>query len=165
MLPYPHSVLQGGLGPGELGKHIICLGFYTELSKFTKITVFLVLLLEGYCITKMFFDFFSKLLISWNHKLNWLTRTWNFMDFFSWDAMPQARGVFLNFLIHRICPGLRPPKSVKIKKTHFFSFLFVFFILLRDSSRLTDFLKVCEMRFSGTRVSKFWKIHDSGTGR
>ena len=145
--------------------HRISLCIYTKLSNFTKKRDFSVLWLKGYCVTKMFFVFFSKLFISWNRKLNWLTRTWNFMDFFSWDAMPQARGVFLLFLIHRICPGLRPPKSIKIQKNALFSFFCFFFILLRDSSRLTDFLKVCEMRFSGTRVSKFWKIHDSGTGR
>ena len=106
--------------------HRISLCIYTKLSNFTKKLDFSVLWLKGYCVTKMFFVFFSKLFISWNHKLNWLTRTWNFMDFFSWDAMPQARGMFLIFWIYRICPGLRPSKSIKNKKTHFFQF-FVFF--------------------------------------
>ena len=45
--------------------------------------------------------------------------------------------------------------NTHLKKKHIFSIFGVFFILLRDSSRLTDFLKVCEMRFSGSRVSKF----------
>ena len=138
---------------------------FTRSYQILQKTGFFSLVVKGILRYKNVLCFFSsKLFISWNHKLNWLTRTWNFMDFFSWDAMPQARGVFLFFLIHRKFPGLRPRKSIKIKKTHICFIFFVFFILLRDSSRLTDFLKMCKIRFSGSRVSKFWKIHDSETG-
>ena len=60
-----------------------------------------------------------------------------------------------NFFNSSYLPRTATAKISQNQKNTFFSFLFVFFILLRDSSRLTDFLKVCEMRFSGSRVSKF----------
>ena len=123
-----------------------------------------VLWLKGYCLTKIFLCFFPKSFISWNHKLNWLAQTWHCMDFFSWDAIFKACGVFFIFWIYHNCPGLRPRKSITFTKNHFFHFCLVFSILLRVSTMLTNFLNVCKMRFSGSRVSKFGKIHGSESG-
>ena len=113
---------------------------------------------------KIFLCFFPKSFISWNHKLNWLAQTWHCMDFFSWDAIFKACGVFFIFWIYHNCPGLRPRKSITFTKNHFFHFCLVFSILLRVSTMLTNFLNVCKMRFSGSRVSKFGKIHGSESG-
>ena len=118
---------------------------------------------KGYCLTKYFLDFFPKLFISWNHKLNWLTQTWHCMDFFSWDAIFTACGVFFIFWIYRNCPGLRPRKSIISQKNHFFHF-FVFFHPFESFHDADKLFKNVKMWFSGSRVAKFEKIHDSESG-
>ena len=69
-----------------------------------------------------------------------------------------------NFLNLSYLPRTATAKINQNQKNALFSLFLFFFMLLRDSSRLTDFLKMCKIRFSGSRVSKFWKIHDSETG-
>ena len=45
------------------------------------IHAFSVLLLKRYCFTNFVFTSPPKLFISWNIEADWVTRTWNFMDF------------------------------------------------------------------------------------
>ena len=89
-----------------------------------------------------------------------MTRTWNFMDFSSCDAILQARGVFFVLFIYRECPGLRTRKSIRNTKTSLFWKLCFFSIHLRENTPLRDFLNLWKKRFSGSRVLKFGKIHD-----
>ena len=77
------------------------------------------------------------------------TGAWNVFNFLNLSYLPRTATAKIN--------------QNQKKQTFVFIFLF-FFILLRDFSRLTDFFKMCKIRFSGSRVSKFWKIHDSETG-
>ena len=76
------------------------------------IHAFSVLLLKRYCFTNFVFTSPPKLFISWNFETDWVTRTWNFMDFSSWGAILQARGVLFVFLFYCKCPGQRPRKSI-----------------------------------------------------
>ena len=139
--------------------------YSTRSSQILQNPWFFSLVVKGILLYKKFLYFFSTLFILWSTELNWLIRTWNFMDFSSWDAILQARGVFFVFWINRICPGLRPRKSIRNTKNPFFLKNLVFFIRLRENTLLTDFLKMCKMRFPGSRISKFGEIHDSGPGR
>ena len=141
--------------------------YSTRSSQILQNPWFFSLVVKGILLYKNVLYFFSTLFILWSTELNWLIRTWNFMDFSSWGAILQARGVFFIFWIHRNCPGLRPRKSMRNTKNQLFSIFWILFILLRVSSRLTDFLKVCKMWFSGPACLNFGKsmIPDTSANR
>ena len=94
----------------------------SKLSNFIKQHDFSVLLLEGYCIANCLFTFFSNLFISWNIELNWVPRTWNFMDFSVLARYFRPVKWFLIFLFIVNCLDCGRENWWKAQKIHFFDF-------------------------------------------
>ena len=144
--------------------HRIALYIYSKLLNFTKNCYFSVLLLEGYCFTNFCFTFFPKIiyfmktltkLVDSNMEVHGFfelrrdtTGAWSVFRFFNSSWMPRTTDAKID---------------QKHKKVTFLKILF-FFIRLRENTMLTDFLNLWYLWFLVSRVSKFWKIHDSGTG-
>ena len=70
-----------------------------------------------------------------------------------------------HFLNSSQMPRTTAARIDQIHKIFTFSFFWIFFILLRVSSRLTSFLKMCQTRFSGSGCPNFGKsmISDTST--
>ena len=126
-----------------------------EVITFYKKTVFFSLVVKGILRYKNVLCFFFKIIYFMKSQAKLVDSNMEFHGFFQLRRDATGAWNVFNFLNVSYLPRTATVKINQKQKNALFSIFCFFFILLRDSSRLTDFLKVCEMRFSGSRVSKF----------
>ena len=122
-----------------------------EVIKFYKNNDFSVLFLKGYRIATIFLQiiYFMK------RRAKLADSNMEFHGFFQLRRDTTGAWSVFHFLDLSYLPRTAAAKiDQKHKKSTFLKNLF-FFIRLRENTLLTDFLKMCKKRFSGSRVSKF----------
>ena len=142
--------------------------FLHGVIKVYKNNCFFSLAVRGILRYKNVLCFFFKIIYFMKSQAKLVDSNMEFHGFFQLRRDATGAWNVFNFLNLSYLPRTATAKINQNQKNNFFIIIFLnflfFSILLRDFSRLTDFLKMCKIRFSGSRVSKFWKIHDSETG-
>ena len=135
-----------------------------EVIKFNKKSWFFGRVVRGILLYKKCLYFFFKIIYFMKSLTKLVDSNTEFHGFFElWRDTTGAWSVF-RFIYLSWMPRTTDAKiDQKHKKSLFWKF-WIFFIYLRENTPLRDFLNLWKKRFSGSRVSKFWKIHDSGTG-